>query len=234
MSEQQPLRRIALVGFGEVGTIFGRDLARQGLAMSTYDILLDAPATRPAMVERARAAAVTPLDTLGEAVRGADLVISAVTASSSRDVARDAAAWLQPGQLFLDVNSVSPETKRGNARSVEASGADYVEAAMMAPVPPQRLAVPMLLGGRRANALAAALKAFGMNTTAVAAEMREVALTLEDVGVRLIMAAAAAERQDALVRQIAEAGVPYPAGGLFSWRALADALAAAGPQPRSR
>ncbi len=60
MSEQQSMRRIALIGFGEVGTIFGRDLARQGLEMSTYDILLDAPATRPAMLERARAAAVTP------------------------------------------------------------------------------------------------------------------------------------------------------------------------------
>jgi len=307
MSEQHPIRRIALVGFGEVGKIFGQDLAQKGLEMSTYDILLDAPPTRPAMLERARAAAVTPVDTLGAAVGGADLVISAVTASSSWDVARDAAPWLRPGQLFLDINSVSPETKRGNARAVEASGADYVEAAVMAPVPPQRLAVQMLLGGRRAGALAALLKAFGMNATAVAdeigtasaikmcrsimikgiealvvectfaarrfgaeqavlasldktfphmgwnaelpdylvsrvaehgrrraAEMREVALTLEEVGIRPIMAAATAERHDALVRQMADAGVPYPEGGKFSWRSLADALAAASPQSQSR
>ena len=306
MSEQHPIRRIALVGFGEVGRIFGHDLARQGLELSTYDILLDAPTARPAMLEQARAAAVAPLDTLGAAVGRADLVISAVTASSSRDVARDAARWLRPGQYFLDINSVSPETKRGNARTVEASGADYVEAAVMAPVPPQRLAVPMLLGGRRASVLAAALKAFGMNATAVAdeigtasaikmcrsimikgiealvvectfaarrfgaeqavlasldktfphmgwnaelpdylvsrvaehgrrraAEMREVALTLEEVGVRPIMAAATAERHDALVRQMADAGMPYPAGGKFSWRSLADALAAGGAQPQS-
>jgi 3-hydroxyisobutyrate dehydrogenase-like beta-hydroxyacid dehydrogenase len=300
MSEQQSIRRIALVGFGEVGTIFGKDLAQQGPAVSTYDILLDAPAARPAMLERVRAAAVAPCDTLGDAVRDADLVISAVTASSSRDVARDAAAWLRPGQIFLDVNSVSPETKRGNARAVEASGADYVEAAVMAPVPPQRLAVPMLLGGRRASALAAVLKGLGMNATVAAeeigtasaikmcrsimikgiealvvesmfaarrfgaeqavlasldktfphmgwnaqlpdylvsrvaehgrrraAEMREVALTLEDVGITPTMAAATAARHDALVRQMAEAGVAYPAEGTFSWRALADALAPA-------
>jgi 3-hydroxyisobutyrate dehydrogenase-like beta-hydroxyacid dehydrogenase len=43
MSEASPIRRIALVGFGEVGTIFGRDLAQQGLAVLTYDILRDAP-----------------------------------------------------------------------------------------------------------------------------------------------------------------------------------------------
>ena len=306
MSERQTLRRIALIGFGEVGTIFGADLARQGLELATYDILLDAVATRAAMLDRAHAAGVAPRDSLDAAVRGADLVISAVTASSSRDVARDAAAWLRAGQLFLDINSVSPETKRGNARAVEAAGADYVEAAVMAPVPPQRLAVPMLLGGRRAGALADALKAFGMNATAVAeeigtasaikmcrsimikgiealvvecmfaarrfgaeapvlaslaktfpqmgwtdelpdylvsrvaehgrrraAEMREVALTLAEVGIRPLMATAAAERQEALVQQMTDAGVAYPASGTFSWRTLADALAAPGPAQRS-
>ncbi len=300
MSDAPGMQRIALIGFGEVGTIFGRDLARQGLVLSTYDILLDAPASRPAMLERARDAGVRAFDTLAEAVRDADLVISAVTASSARDVARDAAACLRAGQRFLDVNSVSPETKRGNARAVEASGAAYVEAAVMAPVPPQRLAVPMLLGGSEARTLAAALQAFGMNATPVAeeigtasaikmcrsimikglealtvecmfaarrfgaeqavlasldktfphmgwiaelpdylvsrvaehgrrraAEMREVAQTLQEVGLAPTMASATAERHDALVRQMADAGIPYPAGVKFSWRSLADALAAA-------
>jgi 3-hydroxyisobutyrate dehydrogenase-like beta-hydroxyacid dehydrogenase len=302
VTEHPRILRIALVGFGEVGTIFGRDLARLGTEAATYDILLDAPDSRASVLARARAAGVVARDSLEAAVAGADLVISAVTASASQDVARDAAASLRPGQIFLDLNSVSPQTKRSNARAVERSGADYVEAAVMAPVPPQRLAVPMLLGGRRAGALTG----FGMNATAVAeeigtasaikmcrsimikgiealvvecmfaarrfgaehavlasldktfpqmgwnaelpdylvsrvaehgrrraAEMREVALTLEDVGIRPIMAAAAAERHDALVREMAESGVPYSAGGKFSWRALADALAARGGRRES-
>lgn len=300
MSEQPSIRRIALVGFGEVGTIFGTDFAGQGVDATSYDILLDAPASRPAMLDKARRAGVAAKDTLAEAIRGADLVISAVTASAAHDVARDAAPLLVRGQLFLDVNSVSPETKRSNARAVEAAGADYVEAAVMAPVPPQRLAVPMLLGGRRAAALAAALQALGMNATVAAeeigtasaikmcrsimikglealtveamlaarrfgaedavlasldrtfphmgwkaelpdylvsrvaehgrrraAEMREVARTLEDVGIPPLMASATALRHDALVQAMADAGIAYPADGKFSWRALADALAAA-------
>jgi 3-hydroxyisobutyrate dehydrogenase-like beta-hydroxyacid dehydrogenase len=300
MAEQRAIRRIALVGFGEVGTIFGTDFARQGLAVSTYDLLLDAPDAAPTMRERARAAGVTACATAADAAREADLVISAVTASASRDVADDAARWMRPGQLFLDVNSVSPETKRGNARALEACGAHYIEAAVMAPVPPQRLAVPMLLGGARAGALATTLGDLGMNATVVAeeigtasaikmcrsivikgiealvvesmfaarrfhaeqavlaslektyphmgwnaqlpdylvsrvaehgkrraAEMREVARTLEDIGIAPTMAAATAVRHDALVQQMAEAGVAYPADGDFSWRAIADALAAA-------
>jgi hypothetical protein len=47
------------------------------------------------------------------------------------------------------------------------------------------------------------------------------------------MAAATAERDDALVQQMADARVPYPAGE-FSWRALADALAERSAQARSR
>jgi 3-hydroxyisobutyrate dehydrogenase-like beta-hydroxyacid dehydrogenase len=66
---------------------------------------------------------------------------------------------------------VSPDTKRENAALVAAGGASYVEAAVMAPVPPQGLAVPMLLGGARAAALAPALNALGMNTRAVAEEV---------------------------------------------------------------
>ena len=56
MSDQPRIHRIALIGFGEVGTIFGRDLAQQALALTTYDILVDSPSARPAMLERARAA----------------------------------------------------------------------------------------------------------------------------------------------------------------------------------
>ena len=78
---------------------------------------------------------------------------------------------MQPGQLFLDINSVAPETKRDNAGSWRPAVPTYVEAAVMAPVPPQRLRVPMLLGGPRAAELAPALTTLGMNVTAVATEI---------------------------------------------------------------
>ena len=49
-------------------------------------------------------------------------------------MASEAAAWLKPGQVFVDVNSAAPATKQRAAKAIEASGADYVEAAVMAPV----------------------------------------------------------------------------------------------------
>ena len=166
-----PSSRIALIGFGEAGGILGVELARRGLAVQAYDILLDAASTRPRMLQRLEAAGVDPASSLDEALQGAKLVLSAVTATSATTVARDAGARLQPGQIYLDLNSVSPDSKRDNAVAVEARGADYVEAAVMAPVPPQRLAVPMLLGGRRAAELCVALNALGFSTRAVATDI---------------------------------------------------------------
>jgi 3-hydroxyisobutyrate dehydrogenase-like beta-hydroxyacid dehydrogenase len=161
------LEQFALIGFGEAGAILGEDLAAAGHSVTMYDILLDSAERREQMLERARRARVRATDTFEEAVAGARLVISAVTAASSGDVASRAARALGVGQTMLDINSVSPAKKRANAALVEKSGASYVEAAVMAPVPPQRLKVPMLLGGKDAGALAQELRTLGMNTTAL-------------------------------------------------------------------
>jgi len=297
MTSEIALRKAAVIGFGEAGSILGAGLVDAGLEVSTYDILLDSANAQAAMIEKARTHKVRAAPDTASAITGADLVLSAVTASSSAQVALEAAKSLGVGQIFLDINSCSPATKRGNAQAVEHSGADYVEAAVMAPVPPQRMKVPMLLGGRRAAEVAAALRQLGMNATPIAdrigvasavkmcrsvmikgiealavesllaarrfgaeqevlaslngtfpsmgwleslqdylvsraaehgrrraAEMREVAATLQDVGVDPTMALATAVRQDWLVDAMAEHGVVYPRDRPFSWRALADAL----------
>jgi len=57
-----------------------------------------------------------------------------------------------------------------------------------------------------------------------AAEMREAAQALRDVGIEPLMAEAAAERQDSLVREIAGQYSGTRSEKTFSWRELADAL----------
>jgi 3-hydroxyisobutyrate dehydrogenase-like beta-hydroxyacid dehydrogenase len=160
--DASPMSQIALVGFGEVGGIFGRDLAAAGLAVSVYDILLRAEPSRSLMLAKAKSANVLACETLTEAVRAAELVISAVTASSALEVAQSAAPLLRDGQIYLDINSVSPETKREIARAFDESPAIFIEAAVMAPVSPQRLKVPMLIGGANAAAVAPRLQAIGL------------------------------------------------------------------------
>lgn len=160
-------QKLGIVGFGEVGGIFGRDLADRGIDVAIYDILLRAPASRETMLAKARACGVTARESLRDCLRDRELVISAVTASSAAEVAESAAPLLSTGQVYLDVNSVSPETKSRMAERFECGPGEFVEAAVMAAVAPQRLRVPMLLGGRYAAKLVPQLAAIGMNGKAV-------------------------------------------------------------------
>lgn len=164
---QRPIEQVAIIGFGEAGGIFGAEFAKRGLEVRVTDILLREEASREALLEKAREANVSAHQALGDAVRGAELIVSAVTSSSATAAAREAASFLDADQVYLDINSVSPEKKREVARILEASGAGFVEAAVMAPVLPLRLRVPMLLGGAPARDLAEKLGALGMCAKAV-------------------------------------------------------------------
>ena len=67
------------------------------------------------------------------------------------------------------MNSTAPETKREAAKLIDEAGGRYVDVAVMAPVDPARLAVPLLLSGPHAAGGAAMLNALGFTNTRVVA-----------------------------------------------------------------
>lgn len=152
--------RIALIGYGEVGRILAEDLRARGLAVAAHDLKLATAAGEPL---RAHAAAqgVRLAGGTAEAVQGATLVISAVTASQAVAVAEAAAPALPRDAFFLDFNSASPGAKIRAAEAVHAAGGRYVEGAVMTSVPPYRSRVPLLLGGPHAAALKPMLDGLG-------------------------------------------------------------------------
>jgi len=164
------LTRIGLIGYGEVGRIFGAGLRPQAgvTAVSAWDLQLAQPASAAGMATRARQDGIAPVAGVAELCDAAELVISAVTASNTLAVAQAAAPHLRPGSVFLDLNSASPGTKQQCAALIDGAGAHYVEAGVMTSVPPYGIRVPMLLGGARAAELAGVLQAWGMDARAVA------------------------------------------------------------------
>ncbi len=154
-------RKICLLGFGEVGQTLASDLAgRDGLALTAWDILFPVASSAPA-----RAIAATRVRAASgpaEAIRGSDLVISAVTAGQCVDAARSAAPVLGPRSVYLDLNSVSPSTRAEASATIEARGGRYVEAAVMSPIGPKRSTTAMLLGGPHAEELVTAFHALGL------------------------------------------------------------------------
>jgi 3-hydroxyisobutyrate dehydrogenase-like beta-hydroxyacid dehydrogenase len=151
--------RIALIGFGEVGQTLGVDLLAAGCRVAAFDPLFASPESSPsrALAGIAVAAAEHPC----AAVRDAELVISAVTAACDVDAARAVAPHLAPGTFYLDVNSVSPRTKIECAEVIGKAGGHYVEAAVMTPIAPKRVASPMLLGGPHAQEFIARARVLG-------------------------------------------------------------------------
>ncbi len=155
--------RIALVGYGEVGRILAEDLRRQGVLVCACDLKVGVGDT--AIARHAGDFRVPIFVDHATTLEGADLVVSAVTASQTLAAAESCAAAIPPGAFFLDFNSASPGTKIAAAGLIEAAGGRYVEGAVMTSVPPHRCKVPLLLGGPHAAALAPALKALGFAPT---------------------------------------------------------------------
>lgn len=149
---------IAFIGFGEAGGILAADLAREH-AVTMWDCKLNGP-EREAMGKKPVIRAFRWEIRWRRRWRG-HAGFSTVTAGEALKVAQQAAALLQPGQYFLDLNSVAPETKRQAAEHF-LPGA-YIDVAVMAPVPPARLQTPLLIGGPQAEAIAPRLQGLGLN-----------------------------------------------------------------------
>jgi 3-hydroxyisobutyrate dehydrogenase-like beta-hydroxyacid dehydrogenase len=153
---------IAQLGYGEVGSIVGRALHALGPAsLRSYDRLFDDGERKGATWQRSIDDGVEPALSAVAAVAGADLVICAVTADQTLAAAKSVSDALRPGAFYVDLNSASPQTKRGCAAMIDGAGARYVEMAVMASVPPSGIRVPMLSGGPHATAAAPLLAALG-------------------------------------------------------------------------
>src|SRR5262245_53747843 len=98
-----------------------------------------------------------------DAVRGTDVIISAVTAASSLEAARSVASHLTNSPYYLDVNSVSPGRKQATEKLL-GDRARYIDVAILSPIYPARHRSPMLLAGPHALAAAPILQALAMKT----------------------------------------------------------------------
>lgn len=218
---------IALIGFGEVGRRFAGDLrGNGGIVISTFDILANAPASREGYERAARELNVTAKGDARSACAGADFVISAVTAAAAENVAREASNFLKRGQIFLDINSVSPRTKQQSSKHLENAGSDYVEGAVMAPVKKPGIGVSILAGGQRAEETAKRLNALGFNIKPVSQEIGRASATklcrsiiVKGIEALMVDCVRASKHADVEADVFASLDETFPG---IDWRALAE------------
>lgn len=146
--------RIAILGIGEVGSTLATDLIAAGVEVSGWD---PKPHNLP---EGLRFAASNT-----EAVKGADLILSANVAAVAVDVAREVLTSLQAGQIYADLNTSAPAFKQEIDKLFADSPAIFADVAIMAPIKPQRIRTPLLTSGKGAEAFAELYTTFGAKIT---------------------------------------------------------------------
>jgi 3-hydroxyisobutyrate dehydrogenase-like beta-hydroxyacid dehydrogenase len=87
-----------------------------------------------------------------DAVTGSDIIVAAVTASSSLEAAQSVAPHIAGTPYYLDINSVSPGRKQETAKLL-GGVARYVDVAILAPIHPKRHKTPLLLAGEHAQSV---------------------------------------------------------------------------------
>lgn len=155
-------KRVAITGFGEAGSTFA-SAADWGAAASAFDI----DPVRRSMVTKM---GLMPAPDAESALAGARMVLSLVTPGSAIAAADQGAPYIEQGALWIDMNSVAPDTKRMAAAIIESAGGRYVDAAVLAPVDPAKLDVPILLSGSFAKDALIGLSSLGFTNVRIVGE----------------------------------------------------------------
>lgn len=218
---------IGFVGFGEAGSNIARGLRSAGVErLFAFDIKTHSPDFGPKIQQRAGQSQTSLVESSAELAKSCDILLSAVTADSALDAAKQTAAFLHTGHMYADLNSVSPALKQEIGQVIVTSGAGFVEAAVMAPVPPNGHRVPMLLGGNAAPAFADALSRYGMRFEVISGKVGAAAavkmcrsIVVKGLEALLFECVLSATRFDADERVFASLNESLPG---IDWKKLAD------------
>ncbi|MFI5269379.1 MAG: DUF1932 domain-containing protein, partial [Chloroflexota bacterium] len=115
---------IGVLSPGEMGSSGGRVLAEGGKRVLTC-----LEGRGPGSAERARQAGFSCSPSLTALAGQADVIVSVVPPAAAEAVAQAVAAALQGGSrpIYVDANSIGPETAERIGRTVTAAGADFVD-----------------------------------------------------------------------------------------------------------
>ncbi|MCV3242498.1 NAD(P)-dependent oxidoreductase [Mesorhizobium sp. ZC-5] len=222
------MTHIALIGFGEAAQAMANGLAKEPAvtALSAFDIRFADAAQTGNLLSQAEARRVKAHADLKDALAGADIVLSLVVGSAAVKVGEAAGQHLKPGQIFIDLNSISPDAKKRVAEALAKGGsADFVEGAVMARVPPYEHKVPILLAGAAAERAAEILTRAGMEIEAVGTEIGQAcavkmirSIIVKGVEALLIESLTAAEKAGVRERILDSISETFPG---LDWRQTA-------------
>lgn len=223
---------IGLIGYGEAGSLIAGGLARGNpqLAVWVVDPLLAGEPAEGPRRAKAAAAGIHVATDVAELAANAQLILSTVTAAVAVRVAEGAASHLGPRHVYVDLNSVSPETKKTIGGIISATGAQFVEGAIMTNVAKKQHRVPIFACGPGVEAFLPQAAALGMAVEGLGPELGRASATkmfrsimvkgLEALFLECLLASSEYDVGDKVLEMVQEG---YPG---MDWKALANQLVA--------
>lgn len=154
MTVGQPVS-VAVLGLGEAGSEFARHLVAAGAEVHGFDPEVAAP---PGVIEHDSDAAAC--ETVG-------IVLALTSAHEARETLALALPGIGADTVYADLNTASAGLKVELAGLAAASGADFVDVALMSPVPGKGLRTPMVVSGSASETYATQLRALGASVEIV-------------------------------------------------------------------
>ncbi len=155
---------IAFIGFGSAAFDIGSELVKQGITLSFYKHR-DKPPFSGLLAKRVQETNAVYKPGYQELLEDAHIILSCVVGRAALDVARESLPFLTPDHLFADLNTTPPKIKKEAERLVQATGALYVDAAIMGPVEVLKHKTPILASGDGARQFRDFFAPYGMDIT---------------------------------------------------------------------
>jgi 3-hydroxyisobutyrate dehydrogenase-like beta-hydroxyacid dehydrogenase len=130
------IKKIALFGLGEAGSLVAIDMQKAGLNITAYD---PKNVATPAGVDR--------VQTPSEAVTDADVVVALTAGDDALDALEQAITDIPSTALYADFSTNSATAKLAMADRAADHGLDFVDVALMTVVPGKGLRTPVTISG---------------------------------------------------------------------------------------
>ena len=157
--------KVAILGLGEVGSQFANDLAKLNVTVFGWDPNPKRELHPSIMFTKSNA----------DAVRQSEIIFSVNLSSVSEAVAKEVLPVLTPQKIYLEMNTASPKKKISIHQILKPSGVQFVDLAIMAPVPPKGIFTPMLAVGPGAKLFENAMSPYQLNIEVIEGEVGEAA-----------------------------------------------------------
>lgn len=164
----ESVMKIGFIGYGEAAYELSTGLKTEGLnQFYAYDVLLQNEKLAGSLKEKASQTGVQLTSSISELIKKSDLVIAAVPANKTLEVAQSVLESLKKNQLYVDVSASTPDIKKQVANEIEKQEALFVDAAMLGSLPVNKHKVPITASGSGIDQFMKVMNAYGMNITKI-------------------------------------------------------------------